>query len=33
MGVGKYIIALGLSILTILVLCFFYVIIFNFKKN
>lgn len=30
---GEYIIVLGFSILTILVLCFFYAIKFNLKKN
>ena len=30
---GEYIIALGFSILTILVLCFFYAIIFNLKTK
>lgn len=33
MGAEKYIIALGLSILTILVLCFFYAIRFNLKMK
>lgn len=30
---GEYIIVLGFSILTILVLCFFYAIIFNLKTK